>query len=93
MDWTDPTVMQALAVAAVSILAPVVVWAAREVSPDFHFGPKWQKRAVAILVTAGSAFAFTPGSVRDKLLAAAVAVVLSQGGYQGVKRARANGGG
>lgn len=92
MDWTDPEVMQALAVAAVVILAPVVVWVGRKLSPDFHYGPKWQKRTVAILVTAGSAFAVVPGTWQQKAAAAGIAVLLSQFGYQGVKRGRANGG-
>ena len=88
MDWTDPGTLQFVAPLAVAALAPLVVWIGRKWSPDFHFGPKWQKRLVAILVTAVPAFLATPGTWWQKLLAAAGAVALSQGGYFGLKAAR-----
>jgi len=48
----------------------------------------WKKLAVAILVTFGGAALATPGTWRERLLAGAVAVLLSQGGYNMLRVAR-----
>jgi len=88
MDLTDPQLVQALAVALVAMASPLVVWIARKVSPGLDLGEKWKKWTVSFLVTFIMAAAATPGSWREKLLAGAVAFLLTQGGYNSLRVVR-----
>ena len=93
MDYTDPQVLQALAVAAVAVLVPLAVAIIRRWRPDFSVSDAWRKAAVAYVIAFASAFFATPGNWREKLFAGAVAVVLSQGVYSVALVARSPNGG
>jgi len=85
---TDPETVQALAVALVAVLSPVVIAVVRRWLPEFDVAPAGRK-AIAAMLTAGVlAAAATPGTWWERLVAAVVAIVGSQGVYNVARNVR-----
>jgi len=91
MDLTDPLVAQALAVGIVSTVWPFAIALVRRWKPGFSQAEAWKKLATAMASTFAVAAAVTPGDWKARCVAGALAVLLSQGGYNIVRGAR-NGG-
>ena len=91
MDLTDPLIAQALAVGIVSVVCPLVFALIRKWKPAFSQAEAWKKLATAMASTFAVAAAVTPGDWKARCVAGALAVLLSQGGYNIVRGAR-NGG-
>ena len=84
----DPEAAQVLAVALVSALTPVVIWIARKLSWQFELSPAKEKWLAATLVAFAAGFTITPGLWWERAIGGAVAVLLSQGGYNSVRNLR-----
>jgi len=89
MDWTDPQVQQAAIVAFWSLAIPLLMAAARKWWPQFELTEAKRKWLYAISAVAVATFVTAPGTLAQKLVAAAVAVLLSQGGYANLRNLRA----
>ena len=89
MDWTDPQVQQAAIVAFWSLVVPLLMAAARKWWPQFELTEAKRKWLYAISAVAVATFVTAPGTLAQKLVAAAVAVLLSQGGYANLRNLRA----
>ena len=89
MDWTDPQVQQATIVAFWSLAIPLLMAAARRWWPAFELTEARKKWLMAVSAVALMTFVSAPGTLVQKLVAAAVAVLLSQGGYLQYSNAKA----
>ena len=88
MDWQDPQVQQAAIVAFWSLVVPLLMAAARKWWPQFELTEAKRKWLYAISAVAVATFISAPGTLAQKLVAAAVAAVLSQGNYLMYSNAR-----
>jgi len=89
MDWTDPQVQQAAIVAFWSLAIPLLMAAARRWWPAFELTEARKKWLMAVSAVAVATFVSAPGTLVQKLVAAAVAALLSQGAYQNYSNLRA----
>ena len=89
MDWTDPQVQQAAIVAFWSLVVPLLMAAARRWWPAFELTEARKKWLMAVSAVAVATFVSAPGTLVQKLVAAAVAVLISQGAYQNYSNLRA----
>ena len=89
MDWTDPQVQQAAIVAFWSLAIPLLMAAARRWWPQFELTEARRKWLYAISAVAVATFISAPGTPLQRLVAAAIAVLLSQGAYQNYSNLRA----
>ena len=89
MDWTDPQVQQAAIVAFWSLVVPLLMAAGRKWWPQFELTEAKKKWLVAVSAVAVATFVTAPGTLVQKLVAAAVAVLISQGAYQNYSNLRA----